>query len=275
MTGTSQTELTRVVSADGTGIAVHVSGQGRPLVLVHGTTSDHTAWRFVTSHLEQEVAVHAVDRRGRGDSGDTAPYSLDKECADVAAVVDAAAASFGSAVDLFGHSFGGNVAFGAALLTGNVRRLVLYEGWPPPNPAHRTPPPEVMGRLEALLTDGRPETMLETFYREVVLMTEDEIRAVRSSPSWPARVAAARTVPREIEAFGGHAFDPSSAARIDVPVLLLVGGDSPDPTRADPEAVAAALPDTRIHILPGQAHQAHLASPEAFADELLAFVADR
>lgn len=275
MTRTPQAQMTRVVSPDGTEIAVHVSGQGRPLVMVHGTTSDHSTWRFVTSRLEHEVAVHAVDRRGRGGSGDTARYSLAKERADVSAVVDAAAASYGSAVDLFGHSFGGNVSFGAALLTGNIRRLVLYEGWPPPNPAHRTPPPEIMSRLETLLSDGQPETMLETFYRDVVLMTADEIRAVRTSPSWPARVAAAGTVVREIQAFGGEAFDADSAARINVPVLLLVGGDSPEPTRADPEVVAAALPDARIRILRGQAHQAHLADPEAFADELLAFVLDR
>ena len=112
--------------------------------------------------LEPHVTVHAVDRRGRGESGDAADYSLAKEWADVAAVVDAAAAAAGGPVDLLGHSYGGNVAFGAATLTTNIRKLVLYEGWPPPNIAHRTMSPDVLARLESLLAQGRREEMLET-----------------------------------------------------------------------------------------------------------------
>ena len=109
------------------------------------------------------MAVHAVDRRGRGASGDGPDYSLAMEYADVAAVVDTAAAAAGSPVDLLGHSYGGNVAFGAATLTTNIRKLVLYEGWPVPDIAHRTVSPKTMDHLESLLAQGQPEQMLETF----------------------------------------------------------------------------------------------------------------
>ena len=274
MTSTTQTTPIRVAAPDGVEIAVFVSGQGRPLVVVPGTTSDHTTWRLVLPLLAPHVAVHAVDRRGRGGSGDGPTYSLEHEYADVAAVVDAAAAAYGSAVDLLGHSYGGNIACGATIRTTNVRRLVLYEGWPVPNIAHRTTSPAMMAHLESLLAQGRPEAMLESFYRDVVKMTEDEIARIEAAPTWPARVAAAHTVPRELRGFGAQAFDPAVAARISVPVLLIVGSESPDDIKADPQIVASALPDARIHVLKGQAHIAHVAAPALFAEAVLDFLLD-
>jgi pimeloyl-ACP methyl ester carboxylesterase len=274
MPTTAKATLSHVASPDGTMIAVFISGEGRPLIAVPGTTSDHTTWRLVLPLLEPHMTVHAVDRRGRGASGDGPDYSLAMEYADVAAVVDAAASAAGSPVDLLGHSYGGNVAFGAATLTANVRKLVLYEGWPTPNIAHRTVSPEAMGHLESLLAQGQPEHMLETFYREIVRMSEEEISGIKKAPSWPARVAAARTVPRELRAFGAQAFDPGRAAKITVPVLLLAGADSPDEIKADPEVVAAALPDARIGVLEGQAHIAHLTGPQSFAETVLSFLHD-
>jgi pimeloyl-ACP methyl ester carboxylesterase len=277
MTRTAEATSTHVQSVDGTRIAVYISGEGRPLVVVHGTTSDHTTWRLALPFLERHVEVHAVDRRGRGHSGDTGDrqdYDLDKECEDVAAVVEAAAAASGSPVDLLGHSYGGNIAFRTASRTGatNIRKLVLYEGWPPPRVAHRLVRPDLLAHLEKLLAHDRPEEMLVTFYRDIVLMSEEEVTTLQASPTWPARVAAAGTVPRELRAFGEHAFDPATAARIDVPVLLLVGEDSPDEIKADPDIVATALPDARVRVLAGQAHMAHLTAPETFADEVWSFL---
>jgi pimeloyl-ACP methyl ester carboxylesterase len=160
------------------------------------------------------------------------------------------------------------------MLTTNIRKLVLYEGWPVPNPAHRSISPAVIGRLESLLAQGRSEQMLEAFYRDIVMMSEAEISDIKAAPSWAARVAAAPTVPRELHAFDGQAFEPQRAAQISVPVLLVVGGASPDEIRADPEIVAAAFPDARIGVLDGQAHIAHLTDPQAFAKQILSFLRD-
>ncbi len=274
MTETASVVQTHVTSTDGTSIAVFVSGSGRPLVLVPGTTADHTTWRLAAPPLSRAVTVYAVDRRGRGQSGDGPDYSLAREYDDIAAVADAAAEAAGMPVDLLGHSFGGAVAFGAIGRTDNVRGVVLYEGWPAPNAAHRAVARELLERLESLHADGRDEAMLETFYREVVRTTEAELDGMRAAPTWPARVAAAGTVTRELRAYEADAFDPAVAATIDVPVLLMVGGDSSAGSRADPEVVAAALRDVRLVVLRGQGHLAHLADPERFASRVLEFLAD-
>lgn len=261
-----------VASADGTPIAVTISGRGRPLVLVPGTSADHTSWRLVQPHLEPRSSVHAVDRRGRGASGDDADYQVEQEFADIAAVVDAAAALDGGPVDLVGHSYGGMICFGAAGLTHNVRRLVLYEGWPLVDPARRTVDPVVLARVDRLLAEGRRAEMLAVFFREIVQMNEDELRALQEAPTWRARVNAAHTVPRELRTFDGQLLHPETAARVEVPVLLLVGEKSPDDIRADPDAVAAALPNARIQLLPGQTHVANTSAPRMLGEAVSAFL---
>ncbi|MBD0328620.1 MAG: alpha/beta fold hydrolase [Thermoleophilia bacterium] len=135
-----------VVSRDGTEIAYWTSGHGPPLVLVHGAPADHTRWRPLLPYVEPHAMVHAIDRRGRGASGDCPEYALVREFEDVAAVVDAVADAAGRPADVYGHSFGGLCAFGAAALTSSIRRLVLYEGWPVRHPASLWIPPGVTRR---------------------------------------------------------------------------------------------------------------------------------
>jgi len=273
--GASEATLTRVVSRDGTRIACWTSGEGPPLVLVHGTTADHTRWRPLLRYLEPHATVHALDRRGRGASSDAPDYGVAREFEDVAAVVDAVAKASGSTVDVLGHSFGGLCAFGAAALTVNIRRLVLYEGWPSPNPDQLALPPGVETRLDALLAEGNREAVLETFFREVVRMPEAEFAVYRALPALQARIAAAHTITRESRAERAARFDPQQAANVIVPVLMLVGGDSPDFLKAGVDAVAAALPDARIVVIEGQQHIAIDLVPVVFADHVVAFLRDQ
>lgn len=262
------------MSRDGTEIAWWTSGEGPPLVLVHGAVADHRRWRPLLPYLERFATVHALDRRGRRASGDAPGYDLKREFEDVAAVVDAVAEASGSAVDLYGHSFGGLCAFGAATLTANLRRLVLYEGWPPVDPVTRELPAGVGERLDALLAEGDHDAVVETMFGEVVRMPEAELAALRAQPSWPARVAAAPTITRELRAIPEAAFDTGQAARISVPTLLLTGSVSRDPFAADVGTVAAALPDARIVVLEGQQHVADILAPEVVAGHLAAFLRD-
>jgi len=243
-------------------------------VLVHGAAADHTTWRVVAPMLAQRHAVHAVDRRGRGGSGDTAPYAIEREFEDVAAVAEALAGEAGSPVPVVGHSFGGRVALGAALLTPAIDRVVSYEGAPAP-PDRPYQAADLVGRLAALATNGRDEELLETFLREVVGMDERDLSAYRANPVWPERVRAAPTVVRELAAEASPAAALSALGAVAVPVLQVLGSDSllafHDATRALDERLATG----RIVVLASARHAAHHTHPDAFVAAAEAFLAER
>jgi len=275
VTGPFPDAPTRVVpGAGGVPIAVFSVGSGPPLVLVHGTTADHTAWRTVAPLLAGTHTLHAVDRRGRGLSGDGPSsaadgYSLDLEYADIAAVVDAIAAETGEPVDVVGHSYGGRCGLGAAELTPNLRRLVVYEGAPAPR-GQRFERDELVDELVRLLDDGDPDGVMETFMRQVVGMGDAEIAAYRANPVWPARVAAAHTVPRELVA--ARLDSPERFAGLSLPVLLIAGTASPEVFRAGAAELVALLPDARLVTIDGAAHAAHHTHPQAFVDAVERFL---
>ena len=274
MTTTDVTAPTMVASRDGTPIAVWSTDHGPPLLLVHGMTSNHATFDPVLPYLTPHVSVHCLDRRGRGGSGDTDAYDLEREYEDIALVIDYLADTTGRRVDLLGHSFGGLCAFGAVRRTENVRRLVLYEGWPVPDPTAILGPGGVMDLVDELLATGDHEAALAIFYREVVGMSEEFLDAFRASPKWPSRVAAAPTIPREVAAQNTGILDPSEAAAVELPVLLLIGGDSPDHLSAGVNELATALPNACIAELKGQQHLAYVEAPELFAQTVLSFLAD-
>lgn len=263
---------TKVVSDDGTEIAYFTSGEGPPLVLVHGALGDHTRWDALRPHLEPHFTLHALDRCGRGASGDHADYHIEREYEDVAAVVDAVAKVTGSSVAVYGHSSGGYYAFGAAALTSNICKLVLYEGWPPVNPDVWLSPPSFIERMETKLADGDREGVIELVARELANMTEEEINAYRKQPSWAARVEAAHTFPREERTFKNLLLDPGQAVKFTLPTLLVTGEESPNDWKADAKDVAAALADARVVTLDGQGHGADIVAPQIFTKAVLPFL---
>ena len=254
-----------VTSADGTPIAVWRSGAGSPLVLVHGSIADHTRWTPVLPALEEHFEVVAMDRRGRGGSGDSDDYALEREVEDVVAVVEAA----GDGVSLLGHSHGAVCALEAALHTERLRRLVIYE----PPLGYLKASPEVVDQLETLLAAGKREETLELFLTEVARQPPEAIELMRSLPSWEARVATAHTVPREERVNRDYKWDADRFRALDVPTLFLLGGDSPEPFRLASEAAAGALPHCKVIELPGQRHAAMDTATDLFTTEVLRFLA--
>src|ERR671934_149028 len=162
-----------ITSPDGTPIALWKSGSGPSLLAVHGTAADHTAWDGVVPLLADRFTVYAMDRRGRGASGDAPSYALEREFEDVAAAVDA----LPGPVHLYGHSFGGGCVIEAALRTRNLGRLVLYEGAPKP-PGMRPFPDEFIARLEELIKAGQGEEALTTFMLTAAGVTPDELEVL-------------------------------------------------------------------------------------------------
>jgi pimeloyl-ACP methyl ester carboxylesterase len=267
--------MATTTSPDGTPIAYHRSGSGPPLVLVlvHGTTADHSRWQTILALLDSHVTCYAMDRRGRGHSGDAPEYSLEREVEDVVAVVEAVAEEVGGPVDLLGHSFGGLCALEAATGTPALRRLVLYE---PPMAVHgATVGPAQLQRLTALLAEGRHEDVLLAFFRDTVGMPDHELAVYRTLPAWQVRIAAAPTLVRETEAEEAYTFDANRFSTVTAPTLLLLGGDSPPAFAAGTRAIATALPDARVVVLEGQQHIAIDTAPERFTAEVLSFIAQR
>jgi pimeloyl-ACP methyl ester carboxylesterase len=256
----------QVISGDGTRIAYRSSGDGPPVVLVHGAMADHTTMGRVVPLLEPHVTAHVIDRRGRGASGDRPAYAIEHEFADVAAVVEAVAAEAGKPVILYGHSYGARCALGAALQTGAVAGLCLYE------PAFRGAVgygAQVLRRLDALVAAGRAEQAVEFAFTEVVGISAADLAALQALPSWQARVAAAGTLPRELRIGALVAFDPRPYRGLATPTLVLTGERSGPGQRAVCAAIVAALPDAREATLPGQEHMAQLTAPHLIADALL------
>jgi pimeloyl-ACP methyl ester carboxylesterase len=256
----------QVASSDGTVISVRRSGSGPALILIHGTSADHQRWLPVMPRFEQHFTVYAMDRRGRGDSGDAPDYDLLREAEDVAAVVDAV----GEPVLVLAHSYGAICGMEAARLTDRIARLVLYE---PPIPTGLPMyPPGIPDRMQALIDNGEAEAALEVFFREVVRMPAHELDAFRRLPMWERRIRLAPTIPREVAVDRLYRFKPAAFADVQVPTLLLLGSDSPPLFREAVEVVDAALPNSSVVLLQGQQHIAMDTDPELFVREVLRFL---
>ena len=264
------TERETVTSPDGTEIAFERTGSGPPLVLVHGAGGDHNLWEFfdVRTTLADHCTVYAIDRRGRGGSGDASAHDLGREVADVVAVVEAV----DEPVTLFGQSYGALCALEAALRTDHLRRLIVYEGIVSgDDETKRAIIDELLAEIQPLVDEGQSEEAFE-FLMQAVGVPSEVIETVRSTPAWDEMSYGAEKLPRELRTFGEYEFDPSRFEAVTTPTLLLVGEESDPTLRAGTEAVAEALPNSRIETIEGHGHGANLTAPDRFTDEVLSFV---
>jgi pimeloyl-ACP methyl ester carboxylesterase len=259
-----------VESADGTTIAVWPDGQGAPLVLVHGTLNDHTTFSPLVNVLRSRFSLFVVDRRGRGASGDADPggYTIEREFEDVAAVVDAVADRTGSPVVLWGHSYGADCAMGGAARSGGVSHLVIYE----PGLGLDTPPGS-FDPLERALAAGDREGATVALLRDIVGVTDEQLDFLRSSPTWPTRLAIVHTTPRELRAETEWVYAPGQFDAVTAPTLLLSGSESSDAQQRVTRLAADAIPNARIQVLEGHGHLAHQVDPERVAQLIEEFVA--
>lgn len=270
-TADERKELSTVTSADGTEIGYWTSGDGPPIVLVNGPFGDHTRWDALVPHLEGHLTVHAIDRCGRGASGDHPNWHIEREYEDVAAVVNDVAAVADDPVTVYGHSGGGIYAFGAALQSSSIDRLILYEGWPPMDPDAVRPPDDFVDRLEALLANDDPESVVETLFLEGAGVPDAELDELKQQPSWSHRVDAAHTGPRELRGIYETQFDPAQARQLSMPTLLLVGEES-SIFAPEAEDVADAFPNPTITVLEGEGHEADITAPDRVASAIIEFL---
>jgi pimeloyl-ACP methyl ester carboxylesterase len=243
------TATTQITSKDGTRLAVDISGSGPAVVLVCGGSVDRGSNHGLAEALKGEFTIYNFDRRGRGESGDTAPYAVAREIEDIEAVIALA----GGHAHLYGSSSGAGLALEAAAAGASVDRLVLWE--PPYNldPAGR-PPADSVEQLDRMVAEGRRGDAATFFMVDMVRLPADFAAFARTQPWWPAQEAIAHTLAYDARVMGDYSVPTATAARITVPTLILTGGASFPFFKPTAEALVAAMPDARTAQLPEQQH---------------------
>jgi pimeloyl-ACP methyl ester carboxylesterase len=241
-------------SIDGTRIAFDRVGSGPALVLVGGAFSYR---RFplqmdLAERLSDGFTVVSYDRRGRGDSDDTAPYSVAREIEDLTAVIKAV----GGRAAVWGMSSGGALALEAAAHGAPIDRLAVYD---PPfvvDREHGVPPTDLIAQVEANLASGRPDAAVRTFMTKGMGAPAIAMVFMRLMPQWKDLRAVAHTIPYDIKVMGpnlrGEPLDPSRWEPITIPVLVNAGTKDGASRQVAAAAVTAALSNARLELLPGE-----------------------
>lgn len=246
----------------------------RPLLLVHGTTTDASLWDDTRDALNEGRDLYLLNRRGRGGSDDEPVYDVAAEGRDLRAVLDAIADRHaGALVDVVAHSYGA-LCFLLALAdpTCPVGRAVIYE--PPLLPPTLLPSAAFTAALHADLAAGQREAVVEAFFRQIEGLNDRQLAKLRGMRAWAMRVASAPTIPRELEGVRHYDLPAAGLGAWPRPVLHLVGGLSPSVMREASEKVAACFRQAKTELLPGQRHGAMNSAPALFVDAVLAFLVD-
>jgi len=264
--------MNTVRSADGTAIAFTRAGQGPPLILVDGALCSRSFGPMpkLAAQLTPHFTVYTYDRRGRGASGDTQPYTPDREVDDLEALVTAAIQASGTGF-VHGTSSGAALALEAAKRIPAIGKLAVYE---PPFivDGTRSPiPDDYLAALSRLVAERRHGDAVKMFMRFVG--TPAVFTAVLPlTPVWPKLKKVAPTLPYDIAIVQDHQrgvpFTPAEWAAVKVPTLVAAGGKSPAWMANATRALADALPDARYQTLPGQNH---MVKPQAIAPVLTEF----
>jgi pimeloyl-ACP methyl ester carboxylesterase len=245
--------MDKVTSSDGTPIAFERLGDGQPVIVVGGATSDRALTRPTAEELAKHFTVFNYDRRGRGDSGDTAPYAVEREIEDIAALI----AEAGGTASVYGHSSGAGLALHAAAHGLPVTKLVLHEPpYVPDAEEERRISREYAEKLKAILAEGRRGDAVELFMTTVG-MPQEMVDGMRHTPRWAELEAMVPTLAYDSEIMGdstGGTVPTELVGRVTTETLVLCGGASPAWMIDVGRQVADALPNGRLSILEGQEH---------------------
>lgn len=260
--------MEKVISKDGTVIAFDRSGEGPPVIVVGGAFSHRKYPDLVrlAGLLAGCFTVINYDRRGRGDSGDTKPYSVGREVEDLGALVE----EVGGSARVFGLSSGANLALEAAASGLSVEKLAL---WEPPYALGGKPlmPGELAEMYKGMVEAGRPGDVIEFFMTEVVGLSPDVVAHAREEPSWQEQEALAHTFSYDTLLLGDGSLPAERAAAVTAPTLVMEGEASFQFMRGAAQALADLIPGAQARILEGQRHDV---DPDVLAPVLAEFFAD-
>jgi alpha-beta hydrolase superfamily lysophospholipase len=258
-----------VVSRDGTAIAFTRSGEGPPVILVDGALCYRASGPSgpLAARLSGRFTVYSYDRRGRDGSGDTLPYTVEREVEDIEALVKEA----GGSAYVYGISSGAALALEAAARLTGIRKLALYEAPFIVDDTHPPRPEDYLARMDELVAAGRRGDAVRMFLRTVGVPAFG-LMIMRLMPVWRKLTAVAHTLPYDLRVLGdtgsGRPLPADRWATATVPTLVMDGGKSPAWMRNAMRALADVLPDARYRTLPGQTH---LLKPQALVPVLREF----
>ncbi|MCX5267869.1 alpha/beta fold hydrolase [Streptomyces sp. NBC_00199] len=255
----------KTISRDGTELAYSRAGQGPAVILVSGAMSTGGTVAPLAGLLADRFTVLWYDRRGRGESGDTAPYAVRREVEDLGALVDAA----GGEAALYGVSSGGALVLEAAAAGLPLSRVAVYETPFAVDEAAERDRAAYTADLTEALAQGRRGDAVELFLR-LTGLAEEMIQGARRSPMWAGMEAVAPTLAYDDAVMGGGPAPRERLASVGVPVLALAGGASPDWLREAVRTVADAVPRGTYRTLEGQSH---MVDPNVLAPVLADFFA--
>lgn len=238
-----------VASRDGTPIAFDPAGTGSPLVFVAGAFNDHTTCAALAAELADRHTVITYDRRGRGESGDTPPYAIDREVEDLAALIEMA----GGSAAVFGFSSGAQLALRAAADGAAITHLVLYE---PPFAFDSSEfgPPDLHRQLAELVAQGRPGDAVAHFQTAGIGLPEEFVAQLRQSPMWPALEAMAESVVYDatiMTTLARPTMAMTAMTAMTVPTLIIAGAQTWPKLGDAARRLAAAIPTAHRAEVPG------------------------
>jgi len=246
--------MATTLSKDGTKIAYDKTGQGPALILVAGAFQDRMAMAAYAEPLSKHFTVFNYDRRGRGESGNTQPYAVEREIEDIDALIQEA----GGSAFVFGGLSGGVLTLDVAAHGSNITKLAIYE--PPFVVDHsRDPVPEnIVDQLKDMIASGRRGDAAETFMTKGSLMPADKVSGMRAQPFWPRVEAVAHTLVYDAMIMDGtmqgNPLPLDRWAAITIPTLVIYGGAGPAWSRNAAEALIELLPHAERRGLEGQFH---------------------
>jgi pimeloyl-ACP methyl ester carboxylesterase len=257
--------MRKVDSQDGTSIAFDQLGKGPAVILVCGGSVDRMSNTPLAALLAEHFTVFNYDRRGRGDSGDTPPYAVEREVEDIDAVIAVA----GGTAFLYGTSSGAALALEAAgRLPTKITKLAL---WEPPyfvDDSYPRPPADTAKIYTELVAAGRRGDAVEFFMAKVVGLPPEFVAEARQSPWWPAQEALAHTLAYDATIMGDYSLPIERIAAVKAPTIVIDGGASFPFMHPTADAIAKILPNAQRRTLEGQRHDV---APEALAPVLKKF----
>jgi pimeloyl-ACP methyl ester carboxylesterase len=252
-------------SKDGTRIAFEKVGNGPALVIVGGALSDRNGGKPLAGKLMDHHTVYTYDRRGRGESGDTKPYAVEREIEDLNALIEQA----GSRAYLYGVSSGAALALQSAAKLGAARvpKLAIYE---PPYGQSERDFNEQKTRIGELVQTGKPGDAAAFFFAAIG-MPPPALEDMKRSPAWDGIKKVDFTLAYDYAVLGNGAV-PESVRQITVPTLVMDGEKSMPFLRPTADRIAELIPNAQRKTIAGQTHQA---APEAVAPLLQEFFDER